>query len=214
MKKQIINIPTQEIQQSLSPAHVQQELFMGNERFISNRQMKRDLIKDAMHTALHGQFPIAVVLSCIDSRSIPEIVFDQGIGAIITIRVAGNIINDDILASMEYATKYVGAKLIVVMGHSQCGLVSAAYKNKDAGHLRYLIEKIKPAVTNIKNSTEQFDCDKQIVDEIAKQNVQNMVSKITNKSSVIKQLVDDKSIHIVGAFHNLSTGEVRFFCNV
>lgn len=148
-----------------------------------------------------------------DSRGSPEILFDQGIGDIFSGRVAGNVVNDDQLGGMEYATAVMGAHIIVVMGHTSCGAVKGACENVKLGNLTQLIHKISPATQAIKEETKtsSLNCeDKAIVDAISKQNVQNMVEAIPKKSSVIKKLIDEKQVMIIGAMHDLKTGKIIF----
>ena len=160
-----------------------------------------------------GQFPKAVILACMDSRSVPEIIFDQSIADIFTLRVAGNVINDEMLASFEYATKHAGAKLIVIMGHTQCGAIQAVCEGGLSGNLESLAHAIEPAVDMIKKQTsdEPIDCrNTNTTTIIAMQNVRNMKSRIVDESKVIKKLISEGEIKIVGALHNLETGVVTF----
>jgi len=210
------SLRNQETQQNLSPQQVLENLIAGNKRFLSNTPLHRgDLqIKSAQASKL-GQFPKAVVLACMDSRSIPEIIFDLSVGDIFTLRVAGNIVNKEMVGSIEYATKYAGAKLIVVMGHMQCGAVEAACKGIKDGNLSYIIDAITPAVNDIASQSAKDCDDTSFVTKIAWQNVRNMIQLILQESPVIAEMVARKEIAIVGAMHDLALGVVNFdFTNV
>ena len=156
--------------------------------------------------------PSAVLLSCMDSRNVPSLTLDQGIGDVFSIKVAGNVLNDDILASMEYGTAVVGANLIVVMGHTRCGAVVSSCKNVELGHITSLLDKIKPAVKTLKNADPKGLCtDYTFVDRIAKQNVIDIVKAIPKRSPIIAKLLHDKKIEIVGGMYDVSTGKAVFF---
>ena len=201
-----------ETQQNMSPDQVLHNLIAGNKRFISNTPLHRSnlQIKGAKASEV-GQFPKAVILACMDSRSIPEIIFDVSVGDIFTLRVAGNIVTEAMIGSMEYGTKYAGAKLIVVLGHTQCGAVQAACKGVKAGNLPYVINPIVPAVDTIASRSTSKNCDEDsFVTQIALQNVHNMMQLIIQKSPVIKELIASKEVAIVGALHDLASGVVKF----
>ncbi len=190
---------------------VLQDLKDGNARFVSGKPRHHDYEKQIRDTK-KTQTPKVIVLSCSDSRSIPELAFDQGIGSIFTIRVAGNVINKDVLGSMEYAADVIGAKLIVVLGHTNCGAMAAACKDVKFGNLTGLLQQIQPAVQTAKTATPSGGCkDKNFVDAIAKQNVINMIQQIPQKSSIIARLVKVKKVKIVGGIYDVSTGKVTFF---
>ena len=198
---------TKETQQNITPQGELNRLKEGNTRFVSNKPIQRDLLQQAKITS-KGQFPAAVILSCMDSRGSPELIFDQGLGDVFSVRVAGNVVDTDQLGGMEYATKVVGSKLIVVMGHTSCGAVKGACEKAELGNLTALLEKIQPAVSKVKDP----DCaDKQIVDQIAKQNVIDMMKKIEADSSVIQNQINNKQVLLVGAMHDLQSGKVIFF---
>lgn len=202
---------SKEIQQSLTPDMAIDILRKGNERFINNLRINRNLLQQANETT-DGQYPFAVVLSCIDSRTSAELIFDQGLGDIFSVRIAGNIVNEDILGSMEFGCKVAGAKVIVVLGHTKCGAVKGAYEDVELGNLTTLLQKIKPSVQEFKLSPEQNHHDTyHVVDKIAELNVQRNVKQIQEKSSIIKDLLDRGDIKIIGGMHNIATGEVRFF---
>ncbi|TDL99393.1 MAG: carbonic anhydrase [Flavobacteriaceae bacterium] len=161
-----------------------------------------------------GQFPFATILSCIDSRVSAELVFDQGLGDIFSIRIAGNFVNQDILGSMEFACKIAGSKLIVVLGHTSCGAIKGACDDAKMGNLTHLLEKIKPAVASVKlpeepaNRTSKND---QFVDEVAKNNVSLAIDKIRIESPILKEMEDKGEIKIVGALYDVHNGRVDFY---
>ena len=187
-------------------------LKQGNLRFLNTQQIKRNYLATAKYTSQHGQHPFAIILSCIDSRGVPEIAFDQGLGDIFTARVAGNVINSDMLGSMEYATQVVGSPLIVVMGHTQCGAVTAACKKVTLGHITDLVRQITPAVETVKSSVTALNCKNgQLINRIAKQNVLDQMQLILKQSAIIRKLVTAHRVKLVGAMHDISTGTVVFF---
>lgn len=198
---------------SITPEQALQRLMDGNKRFVGNASINRNLLQQAKSTSKKGQFPTALILSCMDSRGAPEVVLDQGLGDVFTVRLAGNVIDADQLGGMEYATKLVGTKLLVVMGHTQCGAVGGACAGAELGNLTQLLDKIQPAVEAVKSSHDgKINCDDgETVDLIAKQNVLDMIKQIPEQSEVISQLVKDKKVMIVGAMHHLKSGKVTFF---
>ncbi|MBL7129640.1 MAG: carbonic anhydrase [Ignavibacteria bacterium] len=179
------------------------EMKAGNKRFLDGKLVNTDY-KNQIEQTKDGQHPHTIVLTCIDSRTPPEIVFDQGIGNIFVARVAGNIEDPNILGSMEYAVKVVGSKLIVVMGHNNCGAVKGAIDNVELGNLTQLVDQIKPAIvgdtTNIKD----------MVNETSKNNIKLTIEKILKSSPVIDELVKENKIKIVGAYYDVTSGEVTF----
>jgi carbonic anhydrase len=195
-----------------TPDNILEELIEGNKRFYLDSPLKRQsLISLSQKASKVGQFPKAVILACMDSRSIPEIVFDQSIADIFTLRVAGNVINKDILASMEFAVQQAGVKVIVIMGHTQCVAITAACKEVATGNLESLIATIKPAVTAIKKQDQQFDCNNDaIIKNVVMQNVHNMIQRVIENSAIIRALLVKKSIRLVGALHDLESGIVTF----
>ncbi|MDR3492559.1 MAG: carbonic anhydrase [Gammaproteobacteria bacterium] len=196
-----------------TPEMALQKLIAGNMRFINNKVINRNLTNQAIKTSVKGQFPSALVLSCMDSRGIPELILDQGIGDIFAVRLAGNVIDSDQLAGIEYATKVVGTKLIVIMGHTQCGAVSGACQNVKLGNLTQLLDKIQPAVTAIRNQQDdKLDCaDSETIDLIARENVLHMMKLVTEGSPITKDLIDNKKVMLVGAMQNIKSGKVTFF---
>lgn len=198
-------------QDAMTPAKAIEKLQAGNQRFVAGEPHNRDLTAQAERTAA-AQYPFAVVLSCLDSRSAPEIVFDQGVGDLFVARVAGNVINDDMLGSFEFATQVAGAKLIVVMGHSACGAVMGACDGVEMGHLTGLLAKIMPAVkaTEVDDSAERNSSNTAFVEAVTKANAKMQADDIISRSEIIKALVDSGEVKIVPAMHDLSTGEVKF----
>lgn len=203
---------TKETLQNITPNGELKRLMEGNARFVSNKPKQRDLLQQAKVTSLKGQFPAAVILSCMDSRGSAELIFDQGLGDIFSVRVAGNVVDTDQIGGMEFATKAVGSKLIVVMGHTKCGAVRGACQNVQLGNLTELLNKIQPAVTKVKEASNgKVDCnDDKAIDAIAKQNVLDMMQQIEDKSSIIRDQVSNKQVLIVGAMHDLQSGKVIF----
>jgi carbonic anhydrase len=202
---------TPERQTAISPDDALAKLKAGNERFTSQNMRNCDLIKQVRATA-GGQFPSAVVIGCIDARVPPELVFDQRIGDIFSARIAGNIINDDIVGSSEFATKLAGAKLVVVLGHSECGAIKGAIDNAKLGMLTGLLAKIKPAVEEASKgaSGDLTSKNKDFVQEVATTNARLGAEKLTAMSSVLDDLVAAKQLKIVSAMHDVATGRVTF----
>ncbi|MGZ5007709.1 MAG: carbonic anhydrase family protein [Methylobacter sp.] len=202
---------TKEIQASITPAMALELLKEGNKRFINNLKVNRNLLQQANETS-DGQHPFAVILSCIDSRTSVELIFDQGLGDVFSIRIAGNIINEDILGSMEFGCKVAGAKIIVVLGHSRCGAIKGACDYIEMGNLTALLNKIQPAVyaekTVLENRNSSND---EFVEKVAAINVKRTVDAIMERSPILKEMIKAGEIGIVGANHNITTGEVSFY---
>ena len=202
---------TASIQKKLTPDEMLQRLIRGNQRFIDHKRLPTDMIKKAQLTA-KGQYPGAIILSCIDSRIPPEVVFDQSIGNIFVTRVAANVINSDVLGGLEVATRAAGAKLIVVMGHDACGAVRGACENVKLGHLTQLLNKIQPAIEQAKATLGKQNCNSEpFINTAAADNVRNVVKMIPKESPVIQQLIKEGKVKIVGAMYHLNTGKVEFF---
>jgi carbonic anhydrase len=201
---------TAEEQQALKPDSVIESLKSGNERFVNSTLTARD--HSAMvRNAATGQYPKAVILSCLDSRIPVEDVFDKGIGDLFVARVAGNIVNEDILGSMEFGCKASGAKLILVLGHEACGAVKSAIDNVQLGNITAMLAKIKPAIAKSKDYTgEKTSKNNDYVDVVAKNNVLNVIADIRAKSPILKEMEDKGEIKIVGAYYSLQTGKVTF----
>ncbi|MEY3874396.1 MAG: hypothetical protein RL363_1117 [Bacteroidota bacterium] len=200
-----------EMQSAISPKMALELLKDGNKRFVNNLKINRNLLQQANETS-DGQHPFAVILSCIDSRTSAELIFDQGLGDIFSVRIAGNIVNEDILGSMEFGCKVAGAKIIVVLGHTKCGAVKGACDDVKLGNLTGLISKIKPAVEQEMTTKEnRTSTNGEFVENVAELNVQLSVKNILLKSPIIAEMVKNDEISIVGGIHEISTGEVKFF---
>ena len=202
---------TKEMQSAITPSVALEILKDGNKRFVSNLKINRNLLQQANETS-DGQHPFAVILSCIDSRTSAELIFDQGLGDVFSVRIAGNIVNDDILGSMEFGCKVAGAKIIVVLGHTKCGAVKGACDNVALGNLTGLISKIKPAVEQESITAENRNSSNGVfVENVAELNVSLSVKNILLKSPIIADMVKNGDIGIVGGIHDITTGEVKFF---
>jgi len=202
---------TKEMQSAITPSVALEILQDGNKRFVSNLKINRNLLQQANETS-DGQHPFAVILSCIDSRTSAELIFDQGLGDVFSVRIAGNIVNDDILGSMEFGCKVAGAKIIVVLGHTKCGAVKGACDNVALGNLTGLIAKIKPAVEQEAVTAENRNSSNGVfVENVAELNVSLSVKNILLKSPIIAEMVKNGDIGIVGGIHEITTGEVKFF---
>lgn len=201
---------TQAKQQQMTPRQALQRLKDGNQRFLANKQLNRDYLKQA-YQASYGQYPFAVVLNCMDSRSVPEFFFDQGLADLFTLRVAGNVVNEDILGSMEFATKAAGARLIVVLAHTSCGAVAGACNDVKLGHLTDILDKIQLAVKEVVHGGAKNCADPKLVDAIAKENALQVVREIQEQSPILKDLVKRKQVGIVAGLHDIKTGQVSFF---
>jgi len=199
---------TKEIQENLTPKCAHDILVEGNKRFAKNLKAQRNL-QDQVFETSQGQFPFAVVLSCIDSRAPAELVFDQGIGDIFSVRVAGNIVNEDILGSMEYACKVAGSKILVVMGHTKCGAVTSACNHVELGNITALLSKIKPAVDAV--NVPPAEMHDETIEEVAQLNVQLSIDRIRQESSILAELEGNGEIEIVGAMYDVSKGLVEFY---
>lgn len=199
---------TKEFLQTLTPQKAFDVLEEGNKRFISNLKINRNLLQQMNDTA-NGQFPFAAVLSCMDSRTSTELIFDQGLGDIFSIRIAGNIVNDDIVGSMEYACNVVGSKLIVVLGHTRCGAVKGACDHVEMGNLTGLLEKIKPAIEKIDDHQPHPEFG-MYHEKVAHANVLQSMEEILERSSIIRSLYKEGKIGLVGGMYNVETGRVSF----
>jgi carbonic anhydrase len=201
-------IQTQESQAAMTPAMALDRLKAGNLRFVTNATKRRDWSAKVVATA-SGQFPYAAVLACMDSRAPIEIVFDQGLGDVFGVRVAGNVVNDDELGSLEYAVK-VGTKLVVVLGHTNCGAVKGAIDDVKLGNLTGLLAKIRPAVVAASCSSSQDDA---CVTRAAELNVRHSMQELRERSAYLKQHLDDGKIALVGGIYDVATGTVTFLEN-
>jgi len=197
-------------QQAMTPDQGLARLAEGNRRFVSGNSLHRDLPAQR-HATASGQHPFAVVLSCIDSRTAPEVVFDQGIGDVFSPRIAGNYSNADILGSMEFATKVAGARLIVVMGHTECGAVKGACDDVQLGNLTTVMQAIRPAVASVSYPTNnRTSSNKQFVHDVTEANVRRTVEQIRVNSDILRELEQSGQIRIVGAMYDLKSGQVTF----
>ncbi|MES2560472.1 MAG: carbonic anhydrase family protein [Bacteroidota bacterium] len=202
---------TKEMQAAITPSMALDLLTEGNKRFINNLKVNRNLLQQANETS-DGQHPFAVILSCIDSRTSAELIFDQGLGDIFSVRIAGNIINEDILGSMEFACKVAGSKIIVVLGHSKCGAVKGACDHVEMGNLTALLTKIRPAVDDETLTKENRNSTNAIfVENVAAINVKRTVKSIMERSPILKEMIESGQIGIAGGIHDITTGEVSFY---
>ena len=204
---------TKEIQSNITPKEALEILVHGNQRFVTNLKANRNLLQQANDTR-DGQWPFAAILSCIDSRTSAELIFDQGLGDIFSIRIAGNIVNTDILGSMEFACKVAGAKLLVVLGHTKCGAVKGACDHVEMGNLTELLAKLQPAVyeeKTVTNVEERNAKNPQFVENVAAINVRRSVSSVISRSHILAQMIEKGEVAIIGAMHNLETGLVEFY---
>lgn len=204
---------TKETQAVISPDNAINLLKEGNARFQSHKEVKRDLLEQVADTSA-GQFPFATVLHCVDSRVSAELVFDQGIGDVFSIRIAGNFVNEDILGSMEFACKLAGTKLVLVLGHTACGAVKGACDHARLGNLTALINKIEPAVDAVKepaNKSMRNSSNIDFVNDVAEVNVKMTIDNIRAQSQVLKEMEDAGEIQILGGMYDINTGEVHIY---
>ncbi len=199
---------TKEIQDNLTPAGVLQDFMEGNNRFVTNN------LQDVDHLALQqqtvgGQNPKAVILSCIDSRVPVELIFDQSIGDVFVARVAGNIVNGDMLGSMEYSCKVAGSKLVLVLGHQACGAVKAACDHVELGNITGLLDQIQPAVSTTETDGERNSSNGEFVADVIKKNVSLMMDRIRKESPILAEMESNNEIKIVGGVYSLSSGKVE-----
>ena len=202
---------TQKTQAAITPDKALEMLKQGNGRFVSGKAIKYDRLARVKQTA-EGQFPFAAIVSCLDSRIPPEIVFDRGIGDLFVARVAGNFVNDDILGSLEFATKLAGAKLIVVMGHTECGAVKGACDSAQLGLLTSTLANINPAVKAVTGDfTPRSSQNAAFVQAVADMNVKLTMQKLRDRSVVLREMIDSGQIRLVGAMYDVATGKVKFY---
>ncbi len=207
---QNVETQTKESQSKIDPQKALDMLKQGNQRFIDGTQLKRDY-KDQVNITSSGQYPFAVILSCMDSRVPPELVFDQGIGDIFVIRVAGNVVDDDALGSLEYACKVVSVKLIVVLGHTNCGAVKGACDDVKMGNLTQLVAKIKPSVDKTETAGERSSKNHQFVDDVSENNVGDQVEIIKKPGTIVGDMISKNDVAIVGAMYDVESGKVTFY---
>ena len=202
---------TKEMQAAIPPGLAIELLKEGNKRFVNNLKVNRNLLQQANETS-DGQHPFAVILSCIDSRTSAELIFDQGLGDVFSVRIAGNIINEDILGSMEFGCKVAGSKIIVVLGHTKCGAVKGACDHVEMGNLTALLTKIRPAVDDENSVIENRNSgNAEFVEKVSTINVKRTVQAIMERSTILKEMIEAGQIGIVGGTHDITTGEVTFY---
>jgi len=200
-------------QQQITPHKALDILVEGNKRFMSNLKANRDLLEQVNSTR-DGQWPLAVILSCIDSRTSAELIFDQGLGDIFSVRIAGNVVNEDILGSMEFATKIAGSKFILVLGHSKCGAIKGACDHVEMGNLTNLLSKIQPAIDDEKTTiSNRTSSNEEFVENVAEINVRKNVQEVINRSSIIKELIEEGKVGIAGAMYNVTSGKVEIYAD-
>ena len=205
----LAQVQTKESQAAMTPAAALARLKDGNARFVSGQPKRRDWSAKVIATA-SGQYPFAAVLSCMDSRAPGEIVLDQGIGDMFSLRSAGNVVDTDVLGGLEYATKVVGVKLVVVLGHTECGAVKGAIDGVKLGNLTSLLAKIQPAVRDSGPGTSK---EKAYVTKVAEKNVRDSIHEIRERSSILRELVDSGQVGIAGAMYDVATGTVTFLAD-
>lgn len=202
---------SKETQTHLTPDLAIQILKDGNDRFVKNLKTNRNLLQQVNETS-DGQFPFATILSCIDSRTSAELIFDQGLGDIFSIRIAGNILNEDILGSMEFATKVMGTKVIVVLGHTKCGAIVGACNHVEMGNLTTLLNKIQPAIYNEKETKDnRTGANAGFVNNVTEINVHLTIDRIRRESPIIAELETEGKIKLIGGMYNVENGQVTFF---
>jgi carbonic anhydrase len=200
-----------ELQERITPEQALGILKAGNKRFVENLKVNRNLLEQVNETR-DGQWPFAVILSCMDSRTSAELIFDQGLGDIFSIRVAGNIVNDDVLGSIEFACKAAGSKFIVVLGHTRCGAIKGACDHVQLGHLSGLLHKITPAVkAETSTQSDRTSKNDSFVDAVARINVMRSVQQILERSEIIRDLVQAGKVGIAGGMYDVGSGHVEFF---
>ncbi len=201
---------TRKHQEDLTPLEAIQLLKQGNERFVNNLKINRNLLQQINETS-ESQNPFAIVLSCIDSRTSAELIFDQGLGDIFSCRIAGNILNDDLIGSMEFACKVAGSKLVVVLGHTGCGAIKGACDRVKMGKLTGLLKKVSPAIKLARTANHNHDPNSDsFVDEVASLNVKVVLNQIGKQSEILTEMVRREEIKIVGGMYDISTGIVSF----
>ena len=199
---------TKEFQQNLTPQTAFEVLKEGNQRFVNNLKLNRNLLDQVEETA-GGQFPFAAVLSCMDSRTSVEHIFDQGLGEIFSLRVAGAVVNEDIIGSLEYACKVAGSKLVVVLGHSRCGAIKGAVDNVRLGNLSALLDKVQPALEKTSAARNEVNHET-YVELVSHANVHNSLQEILNGSEILRKMYEDGQIGLVGGSYSVENGKVNF----
>lgn len=201
---------SKEFLENLTPYQGYELLVEGNKRFIGNLKADHDHL-EVINQTRDGQYPFAVILSCMDSRTSVELIFDQGLGDLFSIRVAGNVVNNDIIGSIEYAIKYVGTKVLMVLGHTSCGAIASAKQGVKDGHITELLKRIQPSITK---AILSHDENQMYNDKVAYANVENSLEQIISGSSIVKEMFEQGKIGIVGGIYDVETGAVDFFKNL
>ena len=201
---------SKEFLENLTPHQGYEILVEGNKRFINNLNSNHDHL-EMINETREGQYPFAVILSCMDSRTSVELIFDQGLGDLFSIRVAGNIVNNDILASIEYAIKYVGSKVLMVLGHTECGAIKSAKAGVKDGHITTLLDRIQPSISKAMLKEEDYHM---FDDNAAYANVENSLEEILTRSEIVKGMFKKGEIGIVGGVYDIESGKVDFFKNL
>lgn len=202
---------TKESQDKITPQKALEFLKEGNLRFINNLKTDRNLLIQVNQTS-EGQFPFATIFSCIDSRTSAELIFDQGLGDIFSIRIAGNVLNEDILGSMEYACNIVKSKILVVLGHTNCGAVISACNNVEVGNLTFLLRKIKPAIeSEVTIIKERNGNNVNFVNNVSINNVNQTIKQVREQSKILRNLENNGDIIMIGGLYSVETGVVNFF---
>lgn len=201
---------TKDVQLRLSPRKAFNLLVEGNRRFVNNLRLNRNLLQQVNETS-EGQYPFAIVLSCIDSRTSAELIFDQGLGDIFSVRIAGNVLNEDILGSMEFACQVAGSKLVVVLGHTRCGAIKGACTHVELGHLTGLLAKIGPAIHEVEKAGGDQLAPDAFAEQVAVENTRHQMETITQRSPILAGLYQEGRIGIAGGIYSVESGEVRFF---
>jgi carbonic anhydrase len=201
---------SKEFLQNLTPDKGYEILVEGNQRFVNRLNSNHDHL-EMINETREGQYPFAVILSCMDSRTSAELIFDQGLGDLFSIRVAGNIVNDDILASLEYAVKYVGSKVLMVLGHTSCGAINSAKAGVKDGHITKLLDRIQPSIAKAMLKEEDYHM---FNDNATYANVENSLEEILTRSEIVKDMFKKGEIGLVGGVYDIETGKVDFFKNL
>ena len=204
---------TKEMQSQLTPSKCVELLKEGNIRFLNNLKLNRNLLQQVNETSV-GQHPFAFILSCIDSRTSAELIFDQGLGDIFSCRIAGNILNEDILGSMEFACKVAGSKIVVVLGHTKCGAIKGACDDVKLGNLSILLNKVKPAIeAEVDTKENRNSSNGEFVENVAELNVRQTLKQIPRQSPIIAELIQNGEIALIGGMYNVESGIVKLYEN-
>ncbi len=202
---------TKELRDSITPQEAVNILKKGNARFVNDLKVNRNLLQQVNETS-DGQHPFAVILSCIDSRTSAELIFDQGLGDVFSVRIAGNVQNADILGSMEFSCKVAGAKIVVVLGHTKCGAIKGACDHVEMGNLTTLLEKVKPAIEAEKSVKDnRHAANSEFVEKVASLNVRLTKKQILQNSPILKDMISKGEIALVGGMYDVETGVVNFY---